>query len=203
MRGCARGRQWNMPAVQSGNTKEQGLKILKLNTNHCKAAQDLLWQTAEENKIDIVLLSEPYEDIQSYNWVTDSEKSVAIWVRNGKALQRKMTTPRKGYTWVKQQGVYYVSCYAPPRWTLEEFEQMMLSLETELKGKRPILVAGDFNAWSKTWGSQHTSSRGKILEDTFAAMDLTLLNTPGIYTFDGARGRSIIDLAVADSTTSN
>ena len=75
---------------------------------------------------------------------------------------------------------------------------MLTALELELRGKSPILIAGDFNAWSTTWG---TNPRGRLVEETLAAMDLVLLNTPGVYTFDCTRGRSIIDLVFSDRNT--
>ena len=114
-----------------------------------------------------------------------------------------MTTSNRGFTWAKVEGIYYASCYAPPRWTIEDFKHMLTALELELRGKSPILIAGDFNAWSTTWGSNFTNPRGRLVEETLAAMDLVLLNTPGVYTFDCTRGRSIIDLAFADRNTAN
>lgn len=151
--------------------------------------------------MDVALLSEPYKDIISHNWTTDADKQAALWVLSGETPQCKMTVLGKGYVWVKLQDVYYVSCYAPPRWTIEDFSRMMMEIETELRGKRPIIIAGDFNAWSRTWGSAYTNTRGRIVEDTFAAMNLVLLNDPGTFTFECVRGRSIIDLAFADSGT--
>ena len=179
------------------------MKVLQLNTNHSKTAQDLLWQTVAEHNVDVAILSEPYKCIDSPNWVTDSEKQAALWVLGNKTPECKMTTSNRGFTWVKLEGTYYVSCYAPPRWTIEDFKHMLTALELELRGKSPILIAGDFNAWSTTWGSNFTNPRGRLVEETFAAMDLVLLNTPGAYTFDCTRGRSIIDLAFSDRNTAN
>jgi hypothetical protein len=104
---------------------------------------------------------------------------------------------------VKLNNIYFVSCYAPPRWNLDEFASMMTAIEIELRGKRPILLTGDFNAWSRTWGSTHTDARGRIVEETLAAMDLVLLNIPGVHTFECVRGRSVIDLAFADNITAS
>ncbi|XP_054746074.1 uncharacterized protein LOC129250474 [Anastrepha obliqua] len=179
------------------------MKILQLNTNHCREAQDLLWLTLAENNVDVALLSEPYEHINSHSWMSDSERLAAIWVVTDKFPQCKKPIPDSGDSWMKLDSVYCVSCYAPPRWPLETFARMMTVLELELRGKRPILVTGEYNAWSRTWGSMHTSPRGRLVEETFAAMDLVLRNTPRIFTFDSCRGRSIIDLAFADRVTAN
>jgi len=96
------------------------MKVLQLNTNHSKTAQDLLWQTVAEHNVDVAILSEPYKCIDSPNWVTDSEKQAALWVLGNKTPECKMTTSNRGFTWAKVEGIYYASCYAPPRWTFED-----------------------------------------------------------------------------------
>lgn len=179
------------------------MRIIQLNLNHCAAAQDLLLQSQGELKADVALLSEPYKPMDSHNWLADESHKAAIWILGDKIPQRRMGEPNRGFTWVKIDGLYIVSCYAPPSMSIEDFAQMMGIMTTELRGKRPVIVAGDYNAWSQTWGSTHTNPRGRIVEETFATMELVLLNEPGQYTFDSGRGRSIIDLAYADTSTAN
>ncbi|CAB0041842.1 unnamed protein product [Trichogramma brassicae] len=72
----------------------------------------------------------------------------------------------------------------------------------EAQGKRPLIIAGDFNAWSTEWGSSETKPRGVILLDALSALDVELLNTGHTPTFTGPQGSSIIDLSFAsDSLT--
>ncbi|XP_037944340.1 uncharacterized protein LOC119677145 [Teleopsis dalmanni] len=134
------------------------------------------------------------------NLNTDEELLDAI---GEQAQVKKPRNARQRVYISKMEGLYQVSCCAPPRWSLEDFERLMVAMELELRGKRLILITGDFNAWSTTWGSTYTNPRGRLLEETFSAMDLVLLNTPGVYTFDCVRGKSIIDLAFADRVTAN
>ncbi|CAB0036803.1 unnamed protein product [Trichogramma brassicae] len=67
-------------------------------------------------------------------------------------------------------------------------------------GKRPLIVAGDFNAWSTEWGCQVTRQRDTILLDALATLEAALLNTGDSLTFTGALGYSFIDLTFASDT---
>ncbi|EEC17550.1 hypothetical protein IscW_ISCW013499, partial [Ixodes scapularis] len=60
-----------------------------------------------------------------------------------------------------------------------------------------LLLAGDFNAHNMNWGDSRTNRRGRRLEDTIAALNLTILNS-GAPTFirKGVR-KSVLDLTFA------
>lgn len=58
----------------------------------------------------------------------------------------------------------------------------------------PVIVAGDFNAWSARWGSRRTNARGRVLENWAAALGLCLLNTGTRSTFVRWQGKSVVDL---------
>jgi len=62
---------------------------------------------------------------------------------------------------------------------------------------RPVLVAGDFNAWAEACGSRRTNLRGRVLLDWTAELDLQLLNRGSESTCVGGRGESIVDLTWA------
>jgi len=62
----------------------------------------------------------------------------------------------------------------------------------------PTLVAGDFNAWSRIWGSRSTNERGAILERWAASQRLHLLNEDATSTCVRPQGgESIVDLTWA------
>ena len=42
-------------------------KVLQINLNHCSVAQDLLLQLVQEEKADIVIISEEYRDLDEPN----------------------------------------------------------------------------------------------------------------------------------------
>ncbi|CAB0039103.1 unnamed protein product [Trichogramma brassicae] len=64
----------------------------------------------------------------------------------------------------------------------------------EARGRRPLVIAGDFNAWSTEWGCRETRPRASILLDSLALFDAVLLNTGDVPTFNGRQGSSIVDL---------
>ncbi|CAB0033709.1 unnamed protein product [Trichogramma brassicae] len=54
----------------------------------------------------------------------------------------------------------------------------------EARGRRPLVIAGDFNAWSTEWGCRETRPRASILLDLLALLDAVLLNTGDVPTFN-------------------
>ncbi|XP_070138507.1 uncharacterized protein [Drosophila bipectinata] len=84
-----------------------------------------------------------------------------------------------------------------PSLTTSEFELMMDCLGNDIKGRSDVLVAGDFNAWAQVWGCPRTNARGRVVRETFASLDLVLLNEGNQHTFSRAGAGSIIDLTFA------
>lgn len=52
-------------------TKIANMRFYQLNLNHFEAAQELLKQSVRELRIDVALLSEPYDNLNSPHWVND------------------------------------------------------------------------------------------------------------------------------------
>ena len=63
----------------------------------------------------------------------------------------------------------------------------------------PILLLGDFNAYSSLWGCSKTNVRGKLVEDLLLKHNLSLLND-GSYTYlhPATGSSSSIDLSISD-----
>ncbi|XP_038120495.1 uncharacterized protein LOC119770160 [Culex quinquefasciatus] len=78
-------------------------------------AKQLLFQTVAEKKCDIALLSEPYRIPEgNRNWLSDPPKAAAIWVTGQFPIQ-ELVAAEEGFVIAKVNGVFYCSCYAPPR----------------------------------------------------------------------------------------
>ncbi|XP_068150175.1 uncharacterized protein [Drosophila tropicalis] len=146
------------------------LKILQLNLNHCIAAQDLLQQTIREQSIDVALLSEPYS-------TRESSKCRA-----------------------KVNDLVLYSCYLPPSLPIARFGEVLDDLVDDARGRRRVVIAGDFYAWAIDWGCPRTDARGRILLEALASLNLETLNTGGRNTFSRAGTGSIIDLTFAIET---
>uniref|UniRef100_A0ABD2WJS0 Endonuclease/exonuclease/phosphatase domain-containing protein n=1 Tax=Trichogramma kaykai TaxID=54128 RepID=A0ABD2WJS0_9HYME len=89
---------------------------------------------------------------------------------------------------------FFFSVYAPPRLSHIEFSTLLVNITKEARGKRPLVIAGDFNAWSTEWGCRATRPRANILLDSLALLDAVLLNADDVPTFNGRQGSSVVDL---------
>ena len=170
------------------------MRFIQINLNHCRVAQDLLEQTIYESDVEIAIISEPYRNRHGGVWVIDSSGGAAIWACGRQAIQCTGNQTYSGFVWAKINGVYVYSCYAPPSLTLPEFEEMLDSLVLDASGRSPRVIAGDFNAWAREWGSRETNARGRSLLDTFAQLDVVLANEGCVNTFQKGGSTSIVDL---------
>lgn len=91
-----------------------------------------------------------------------------------------------------------MSCYVSPNIPREEFLEFLDELSialTHLNAK--ILVCGDFNSKSKSWGSPYSDERGITVDEWAAENDLRLLNVGNEPTCIRTQGTSIVDLTWA------
>lgn len=188
-----------MSVIQESIDTKEKMRVIQLNLNHCEAAQDLLAQTVRERNVDVVLISEPYRISQNGAWISDTSKKSAIW-SCGTIAYQNMDTSFTGFVRAELNGVNFYSCYAPPSWTHAEFQNMLDELAADARTRSAVVIAGDFNAWAKEWGSRVTNGRGRSLLETFATLDVELLNDGKVNTFNRAGNGSIIDITFASST---
>ncbi|XP_046142810.1 uncharacterized protein LOC114882477 [Osmia bicornis bicornis] len=64
------------PGSISG-TAMSAFTVLQASLNHCRAAQDILWQAVHDFRADIVVISEPYSPRPE--WYTDPSGTLSIW----------------------------------------------------------------------------------------------------------------------------
>ncbi|CAB0028753.1 unnamed protein product [Trichogramma brassicae] len=115
--------------------------------------------------------------------------------RQGSSLvQEHPARARPFFTWARISGIYFFSVYAPPRLADVEFSALLTNITEEARGKRPLIIAGDFNAWSTEWGCRATRQRATTLLDALGPLEAVLLNAGNTPTFTGALGYSVVDL---------
>ncbi|CAB0041120.1 unnamed protein product [Trichogramma brassicae] len=177
------------------------MRILQLNLNHCEAAQDLLCDTISRLRIDVAILCEQYKNLAPPNtWLADADGQAAIWVHGGIPVQERPARVHPYYAWARIGGIFFFSVYAPPRLFERDFSALLANITEEARGRRPLVIAGDFNAWSTEWGCRETRPRATILLDSLALLDAVLLNTGDVPTFNGRQGSSIVDLTFVCET---
>ncbi|CAB0038526.1 unnamed protein product [Trichogramma brassicae] len=177
------------------------MRILQLNLNHCEAAQDLLRDAISKLRIDVAILCEQYKNLAPPNtWLADADGQAAIWVHGGIPVQERPARVHPYFAWARIGGIFFFSVYAPPRLSEREFSALLANITEEARGRRPLVIAGDFNAWSTEWGCRETRPRASILLDSLALLDAVLLNTGDVPTFNGRQGSSIVDLTFVCET---
>lgn len=88
------------------------------------------------------------------------------------------------------------SVYFPPSLSLKR--QDLDSLLSQLP--EPFLLLGDFNAHSTLWGSDHTDTRGKIIESILFSQSLCIFNTGHpTYFSPSSLSSTCIDLSIGSA----
>ena len=73
-------------------------------------------------------------------------------------------------------GIHVFSYYLPPSLSIEDFKRVLDGIVSEAMNVRPVVIAGDFNAWAVEWGSAYTNPSGECLLEAFAMLEFVLLN---------------------------
>lgn len=174
-------------------------KVLQINLNHCEVAQDLLCQLVREEKVDIAIVSEEYRDLSEPNWIKDATGRAAVWVCGRFHISGKMSAPMPSFTWVEVAGIRLYSCYLPPSDNIDTFAGTLEAIVASARTSRlPVVVAGDFNAWATEWGSSRTNTRGRLLLEAFAILELEIANRGMTPTYNKGGKTSIVDLTFID-----
>lgn len=111
-----------MPSLQEGLPDAHPKTRMRVNLNHCEAAQDLLMQTVREHKFEVAIISEPYRNLDHPSWVADKAGKAAVWACGKYPFQDISKKPEDGFVRAKINGVHFFSCYMPPSMRLENFE---------------------------------------------------------------------------------
>ncbi|CAB0034715.1 unnamed protein product [Trichogramma brassicae] len=155
--------------------------------NHCKAAQDLLSQTILEHSSRINV---------AVPMTTAKPRSGCREGAGCRSAQQECVPLSPGPE--STESTFSVSTHHKD--SLVEFSALLTNIIKEAWDKRPLIDAGDFNAWSMEWGCRMTRQRGTALLDALATLEAALLNTGDTPTFTGALGYSVIDLTFASDT---
>ncbi|XP_041450123.1 uncharacterized protein LOC121404537 [Drosophila obscura] len=178
------------------------MRVIQLNLNHCRAAQDLLAQTVRECGSDLAILSEPYKACDTRHWASDSTGKASLWACGSDPPKLCNIKAGNGYVRAKVGNLWTYSCYLAPSLLLDSFNRIIEEIVDDARSRTNVLIAGDYNAWAQEWGCQSTNARGRSLLEAFASLDLALLNEGTQQTFSRASGGSIIDLTFSSPSLS-
>jgi len=174
------------------------IKYIQVNLNHCKVAQNLLRQYVTEQRVEVVLITDPYPTPEgSTSWFTSSgTQRAAIWLA-GSGVTATEIHRNPEFVSARLNGVQTFSCYASPNKSRAEFEVLLQRLEDKVRAAEPgvpVLIIGDFNARSAAWGDWCHDSRGDDLSTLFSSLGLQVLIKGSNPTFVGIGRGSLVDV---------
>lgn len=182
----------------ASNNNSTKLTILYCNMNRSREAHDIMHKQAHEWKVDIMCCSEPnWTEIKSAGWITDINSDAAAKSLQPEALIIN-SGKGEGFCWAELRYMTIFTCYISPNIKTAEYETVLQNLASKIQiQKKPVIIAGDFNARSRSWGSKTNDIKGKKVLEWAALLNLLLLNDGKQPTFSKGNLGSYIDLTFA------
>jgi hypothetical protein len=197
------------------------LKIVQLNIARSMAVSDQLYQYCINNNVDVALVQEPY-----------TRRGVLTGLENGSIRTAKCTVNEQHGVWAAviifnctldvlikphlttthtvtvgvaipgQSPFDLVSSYFQYKIPTDTLTKEIITIHPLLSCRS--ILGMDVNAFSHKWFDHRSNVRGQIVETMIHDLNLIILNREGNeYTFQGARGRSNVDITLASTMMVN
>jgi len=158
-------------------------KILQANLNHARQAQDLFVHNLAERGCGLGIVTEPYEVPKNHPlWMAFScGKAVITWRAATHFPPCTLIEAGEGYVAAQWGRIAALSVYLTPALDVARFtrrlDRMGECVRRLLLLPSPVLVASDFNAKSRLWGSPQSDTKGNVLVEWAAELGLSILNS--------------------------
>lgn len=143
------------------------------------------------------MVSEPRRVPRSPLWFESEDGLAAIFWTNARPGDScRLVYKARKFVAVKFNNYYIISCYLSPNIDRAEVQDSLDELRNLItKLSQRTIIGGDFNRKSILWGyNSFTCSRGRLLEEWSAELDLCLLNEGTSPTCIRPQGHSIVDV---------
>lgn len=176
------------------------MKVIQCNLARCWDAQHLLSKQMQELEIGVCVISEPRTIPCSPFWMGSQNGLAAIVWDNTKINMCRHLETQRDYVVAECGGIRVISCYISPNIDRSEVLECLDRLSDTIRGlDGRVMICGDMNAKSTLWNCTYTCSRGKLIEEWMAEMNLTLINEGDTPTCVRPQGSSIIDLTLCSA----
>ena len=110
------------------------IKVVQANLNHCRDAWDLLQQFVVEERVSVALLSDPYAT-RSPGWYADAAGLASVGVLSPGLTVGDLEVGVGFVSVTVGCDLRVYSCYAPPRWSDNEFEVFLGRLDGSVRSR--------------------------------------------------------------------
>lgn len=134
---------------------------MQANLGRARAAHDIAWADVTEQKVDMVVISEPNRSIcGNKGLITDGKGNVALGIIN-RRIQIINIRPKKNYIHVQLPQAHVFMIYISPNIPFDSYRvriDEVLEDASQQIGEK--ILVGDVNAKSSLWGSPQQDLRG-------------------------------------------
>lgn len=134
---------------------------MQTNLGRARAAHDIAWADVTEQKVDMVVISEPNRSIcRNKGLITDGKGNVALGIIN-RRIQIINIRPKKNYIHVQLPQAHVFMIYISPNIPFDSYRvriDEVLEDASQQIGEK--ILVGDVNAKSSLWGSPQQDLRG-------------------------------------------
>jgi len=174
------------------------ITFLQINLHRSATAQSLAQQTSASIGAQALLLSEQnWSPARDDRWTVSTDGTCAVVLPPPTEFVADTSGSGRGFAWIQTRNVRTYSCYSSKNDSSENYTAFLGDLEQSIRSADPnctLVIGGDFNAWSHSWGSTRNDQRGDQLSDLAASLDLLVGNNGYVPTYVRSNTESIIDV---------
>lgn len=178
------------------------IKFIQINLGRGRNAHDLLDDFSSKYNPGVMILSEPNKKISGEkNYLLDQRQDAALVILD-RNIKVGKTFSERGFVGVETEDCIIISVYISPNVPHSEAVDVLDMMEQYIAGTaKHLIIAGDFNAKSKEWGSVREDNRGRTILEWMGAWDLYAVNRGQTPTFLRGAQSSHIDITMCSSQT--
>lgn len=169
------------------------INILRINLHRSATAQSLAQQTSASIGAQVLLLSEQnWSPARDDRWTVSTDGTCAVVLTLTAEFVADTSGLGRGFAWIQTRNVRTYSCYSSRNNSTENYTAFIGDLEQSVRSADPnctLVIGGDFNAWSHSWGPVWNDQRGYINSQIWPRVSTSSLVTMATSLLTSGRTR--------------